>query len=135
MFRTPALKRYNWRVICLSLFYAAFLFGAVYGFSHKLVPGSLRFLIAVLPALPIIGIFVSLGRYLVEEQDEFLRMLTVRQILWASGFALSIATVWGFLENFGLVGHADGYWVAVTWFLGFGLGGAVNKLTHGVGSC
>ena len=32
----------------------------------------------------------------------------VRQTLWASGFALSVATVWGFLESFDLVGHVDG---------------------------
>ena len=62
----------------------------------------------LLPALPIIGIFAAIGRYLVEEQDEYVRMLMVRQTLWASGFALSVATIWGFLENFGLVGHVDG---------------------------
>ena len=53
MASTPALKRYNWRVICLSLFYAAFLLVAVYGFKHQLVPDALKYLIAILPALPI----------------------------------------------------------------------------------
>ena len=67
----------------------------------------------MLPALPIIGIFGAIGRYLVEEQDEYVRMLMVRQTLWASGFALSVATIWGFLESFDLVGHVDGYYVAI----------------------
>ena len=31
--RTAAWKRYNWRLIWLSLFYAAFLLLAVYGLS------------------------------------------------------------------------------------------------------
>jgi hypothetical protein len=131
MARSSAWKRYNVRVIWLSLLYCAFLLPAVYGFKHGLVPGWAAYPVAILPALPIIGIFGALGRYLVEEQDEYVRMLIVRQILWASGFTLSIATVWGFLDNFRLVGHADGYWLIAIWFLGLGLGGIVNRLTLG----
>jgi hypothetical protein len=96
-----------------------------------LVPGWAAYLVAILPALPIIGIFAALGRYLVEEQDEYVRMLMVRQMLWASGFALSLATVWGFLDNFQLVGHADGYWLVVAWFFGLGIGSIINRLTLG----
>lgn len=131
-----AQKRYNWRVIWLSLLYAAFLIGVVYAFKHRLLTGGVAYVAAVLPALPIIGIFAAMGRYLVEEQDEYIRTLMVRQTLWASGFALSIATVWGFLENFNLVEHVDAYSVAIVWFFGLGLGAFVNKLTLGTtGSC
>jgi hypothetical protein len=131
---SPANRRYNFRVVILSLFYAAFLLGAVYGFKHHLVTGPLAWVAAILPALPIIGIFAAIGLYLVEEQDEYLRMLMVRQTLWASGFALSIATIWGFLESFELVGHVESYYVAVLWFGGLGLGACANKLTIGRGS-
>jgi len=131
MVRSPAWKRYNWRVIWLSLLYGAFLLPAVYGFKHHLVPHSVAWLVAILPALPIIGVFVAIGRYLVEEQDEYVRMLMVRQTLWASGFALSVATVWGFLENFGLVGHVEAYYISVLWFFGLAIGAIVNKLTVG----
>ena len=88
---TPAWKRYNMRVVWLSLLYCVFLLPAVYGFKHRLVPHSVVYLVAILPALPIIGIFAAIGRYLVEEQDEYVRMLMVRQILWASG----LTTVYG----------------------------------------
>jgi hypothetical protein len=131
MSRNPAMHRYNWRVVWLSLLYAIFLIGSVYGFKHKLFAGPLAYLVALLPALPIIGIFGAMGRYLVEEQDEYVRMLMVRQTLWASGFALSVATVWGFLENFGLVQHVDAYSVAIVWFFGLGIGSLINKLTLG----
>ena len=133
--RTPAWKRYNRRVIFLSLAYAVLLILAVYGFKHQLVSGAAAYPVAILPALPIIGIFGAIGRYLVEEQDEYIRMLMVRQTLWASGFTLSVATIWGFLDNFKLVGHADGYWVAILWFFGLGIGGLVNKLTLGQAGC
>lgn len=136
MSRTPAWKRYNWRVVWLSLLYTAFLFAAVYGFNHQLLHGIAGYVAAILPALPIIGIFVAIGRYLVEEQDEYVRMLMVRQTLWASGFALSVATIWGFLESFDLVSHIDSYYIAVLWFGGLGLGAWINKLTLGsAGRC
>ena len=133
MIRTSAWKRYNWRVVWLSALYVIFLIGAVYGFKHQLVPGALKYFVAMLPALPIIGIFGAIGRYLIEEQDEYVRMLMVRQTLWASGFSLSIATVWGFLESFDLVSHVEVYWVSVLWFGGLGLGNFANRLTIGRG--
>jgi len=133
--RTPAWTRYNFRLIWLSLLYAIFLIGAVYGFKHQLVSGGAAYVVAILPALPIIGIFGAIGRYLVEEQDEYVRMLMVRQTLWASGFTLSLATIWGFLDNFQLVGHVDGYWVVIAWFFGLGIGGIVNKFTLGAAGC
>lgn len=135
MLRTPAWKRYNWRVLWLSLVYVLFLLSAVYGFKHRLFSGPLAYAVAILPALPIIGIIGAIGRYLVEERDEYVRMLMVRQTLWASGFSLSAATIWGFLESFGLIGRVDGYYVVIAWFLGLGVGGVVNKLTLGDGGC
>jgi hypothetical protein len=133
--RTQAWKRYNWRAIWLSLAYAVFLIAAVYGFKHQLVPAGLKYVVAILPAMPIIGLFLAMGRYLVEEQDEYVRMLMVRQTLWASGFALSAATVWGFLQNFDLLGPVDGYWIVVAWYFGLGIGSVANKLTVGDGGC
>lgn len=133
---SAAMKRYNWRMIWLSLAYAVFLIGAVYGFKHHLFEGPIAWIAAILPALPIIGIFAAMGRYLVEEQDEYIRMILVRQTLWASGFALSVATVWGFLENFDLVEHVDAYSVAIVWFFGLGIGSIVNRITLGAtGRC
>ncbi len=131
---TPAVRRYNRHVLVLSAAYAALLLGAVWLFKHRPPPGALGWLVAVLPALPIVGIFAAIGLYLVEESDEYLRMMMVRQTLWASGFSLSIATIWGFLESFDLVGHVPVYWVSVLWFGGLGLGALANKLTIGRGA-
>lgn len=131
MARSRAWKRYNIRMVWLSLAYVLFLLLATYGFKHELLNGIIAYIAAILPALPIIGVFAAMGRYLVEEQDEYLRMLLVRQSLWASAFALSIASIWGFLEAFDLAGHFDAYWVAVIWFFGLGVGSIMNKLTLG----
>lgn len=131
---SAANRRYNVRVIWLSALYGVFLIAAAYGFKNHLLSGPLAYGAAVLPALPIIGIFAAIGVYLAEEQDEYVRMLMVRQTLWASAFALSIATIWGFLESFDLVGHVESYYVAVLWFGGLGLGAFANKLMLGRGS-
>src|ERR1700761_6442583 len=134
MSKSIAQSNYNKRVMALSLAYAVALLGAVYAFKHHLLSGPVAYVAAILPALAIIGIFGAIGLYLVEEQDEYLRMLMVRQTLWASGFALSIATIWGFLESFELVQHVEAYYVAILWFGGLGLGACANKLTIGRGA-
>jgi hypothetical protein len=126
---SQAQKLYNRRVVLLSAAYALTLLGAVYVFKHQLVAGPLAWAIAVLPALSIVGIFAAIGLYLVEETDEYVRMMTTRQTLWASGFALSIATIWGFLESFELVHHVESYWVSILWFGGLGLGSLANRLS------
>lgn len=128
MGRGHAIRRYNRAVVVLSLAYVAFLFGAEIAIDRYGLAGPLAYPVAILPAVPIIGIFLAIGRYLVEEGDEYLRLLMVRQALVASGFALSIATAWGFLESFDLAGHFDAYWIAVIWFFGLGVGSCVNKI-------
>jgi len=133
--RTSAWTRYNWHVIWLSLLYGAILLPAVYGFKHSLIPLPLAYVVAVLPALPIVGLFLATGRYLVEEKDEYVRMLRVREMLWAMGFTLSCATIWGFLDNFGLVGHVDAYWIVALWYFGQAIGAIANRLTLGASSC
>ena len=132
---SPAQRRYNRAVLLCSFGYMSALFGAeIYFRDHPGSQGVTAYFAAIVPALLIIGIFVAIGRYLVEERDEYQRTLMVRQTLVASGLALSVATVWGFLESFGLAVHIDAYWVAVVWFGGLGLGACVNRLTIGRGA-
>ncbi len=126
-----AIKRYNRAVIILSLAYVAALFTAQIAIGRYGLAGAPAYLLAILPSLPIIAIFGAIGRYLIEESDEYVRLLTVRQTLIASGLALSVATAWGFLESFDLAPHFDAYWIAVIWFAGLGLGSCVNRLLCG----
>ena len=128
---SPARRRYNKSILLLSAGYALILVGVLTFFRTGPPAGVSAYLAAVLPALPIIGMFVALGRYLLDEADEYIRMLMVRQTLWASAIALSVATIWGFLENFGLVGHIEAYYIAVLWFGGLGVGSVLNKFTSG----
>ncbi len=126
--RNPAQRRYNRRVLGLSLAYAGALLGVSLVFRSSQPTGPLAFALALLPALPLVGVFIAMGRYLVEESDEYLRTITARQSLIASGFMLIVTTCWGFLQSFGQLPHADFYWAAILWFGGLGLGSCVNRL-------
>jgi len=135
MARNVAQRRYTRSVLLLSVAYMLILFGVVSFFRNGAPAGLSAYAAAILPGLPIVGIFVVMGRYLIEEQDEYLRMRVARQCLVATGFALSIATVWGFLENFGLAPRVDSYWAAILWFGGLGVGSLFNRITLGDGGC
>jgi hypothetical protein len=93
--------------------------------------GPLTWVLALIPGLAMVGIFYAYGMLIIEQKDEFLRMLILRQLIIATGIALSLATIWGFLEEFGLVEHIYPYYVAVAWIIGFAFGGLVNRITHG----
>ena len=129
----PAQKRYVRRVFVSMACYLLSLAIAMrfVGDGEGQITGPLAYLLALLPGFSIIGVFWAVGRLLVEEQDEFQRVLLVRQSLVATAFALSIATVWGFLEAVGLVPHVDAYFIAILWFAGLGVGSLVNWLTLG----
>jgi len=118
---TPAFRRYQQRVICASLIYAAALLGAVWLFKHHPPQGALGYAVAAAPAIPLVGIIVVMGLFLKEEDDEFQRALMVEQMLWSTGATLAAATIWGFLESFGLAPHLQAYWGAVAWFAMFGV--------------
>ena len=133
-YRSSAMRRYTIRLAISMSAYLITLALAVNIFEKGNASGLFAWLLAILPGLSVAGVFWAIGRLLVEEQDEFQRMLLVRQSLIASAFALSISTVWGFLENFGMVEHIDAFYIVVVWFIGFGIGRYINRYTLGEGS-
>lgn len=128
-YRSPAQRRYVLRIAAAMAAYLVTLSIALRFVGSGDVTGPFAYLLALLPGLSVAGIFWAVGRLLIEEQDEYLRMLLVRQTLVATGFTLSIATMWGFLENFRLAPHVDAFYIAVLWFAGLGLGSCYNMLT------
>lgn len=131
MGKGEAQRRYKKRLAVFS-----FLYLVVLGVMTFVLRGSdphpaVRTFLALLPGFAVVGIFWSIGRLIVEEEDEFLRMLVVRQSIIATGLALSAASIWGFLESADAVTHVDAYWWAVVWFLGLGVGAVANRLQYG----
>jgi hypothetical protein len=136
-YKSPAIRRYTIRLAVLMTFYLLFLLAASTAFRAGAVSGPAAYALAVLPALPVIGVFWAVMRLLVEEPDEFMRMLQVRQSLVATGFCLTVMTIWEFLQNFDLVPPGNGgFGAAFFWFMGLGVGALYNRLTVGTaGGC
>lgn len=131
-YKSPAIGRYLKRLAVLMTLYIITLFAAVRLFQMHAVSGVAAYVLAVIPALPIIGVFWAVMRLLVEEPDEYVRMLHVRQSLVATGFCLTVMTIWEFLQNFDLVRPGNGgFGAAFFWFMGLGFGALYNRLTLG----
>ncbi|MBU7579080.1 MAG: hypothetical protein KAF27_01215, partial [Porphyrobacter sp.] len=83
--------------------------------------GPLAVAIALLPTIPTFAMIWAMGRYLVEETDEYLRYRMVRAAIMSLGMVLAIGIFWGFLETFELVPHVWAWWVLPVWAVGLGL--------------
>jgi FtsH-binding integral membrane protein len=134
-FQNPAYRRYLARVAVAMTLYIISIFIAVRLVVHGGVGGPAAYALAVLPGLCIVAVFWAVARLIIEQEDEYQRMLLVRQTLVATGFSLSLASVWGFFEAFNLAPHIDAYYVAILWFAGLGVGALYNRLTIGDGGC
>ena len=87
------------------------MFGVAMFWVDRAKPaGTLLFVMALLPTLPVLGLIAVLGRYLVEEVDEFHRQLVVRCLLWGTAAVMTSVTFHCFLQLFGWKGS---WWPAV----------------------
>ena len=91
--------------------------------------------IALLPGLVVLGWVWNMGRLLVEMEDEYLRMLEVRKMLWASAITLSICGGWGLVELFAAVPRLPVFFVFPIWCGGLAVGQLINRFTIGDGDC
>jgi hypothetical protein len=118
---SPVMVRYNRRILAASFGYVLGLGIALALWNSYTLTGPLAFAIALLPTLPTFAMIWAMGRYLVEEKDEYLRYKMVRAALMSLGMVLAIGIFWGFLETFGLVPHVWAWWVLPVWACGLGL--------------
>jgi hypothetical protein len=117
----PAQRRYVIRMVVAAALCVLFSVVAAASFLLGHIQGVLAYLVAVLPAFPIMGALVGTGLYLAEEKDEFQRELLIQSLLGGIGATLSATTIWGFLEDFTHVPHLDLIWVYPIFWLFVGL--------------
>ena len=131
-YKSPATRRYIKRLTLLMALYMVAVFTAGWVFRHTAISGPAAWAMALAPALPIIGVFWAVMRLINEESDEFIRMLIVRQCLVATGFCLTVMTLWEWLQNYDLVAPGNaGFGAAFFWFIGLGVGALYNRVTMG----
>lgn len=115
-----AQRRYMWRFLPAMGVYSVAIIGSNLAAQAWQPQGALLFLVALAPALPLLAAIAAIGLYLAEETDEFIRSRNATAAIGALGLLLAIATVWGFLEEGGVVPHLP-LWAAFP-FWAFGLG-------------
>lgn len=122
------LKAYNRRMLLATFTYVPILLFSVWAKKALMPDGAVVWLLAVLPALPVIAMFWAIGRFIIEQSDEYLRAQMVRVSLIATATAMSVAMVWGFLEVWRLVPHVPAFMVPVVWFISLGLATIWDKV-------
>ena len=119
--KSAAALRYFVRFAVTMTLYVITLCVTVVAFVHWHPRGALAYLLALMPAIPCIGLLAVFGLYLAEEKDEFQRMLGVQSMLWGIGGTLSVTTVWGFLQSFTHIPHFQPIWTFVLFWFFFGI--------------
>ena len=133
--RNPAYRAYFRRMIISSLLYMAAVFAAASLLHHRAPVSLPTIMIALLPGLAVLFMIYAIGRLMIELDDEFLRMLVIRQALVATGITLAITSVWGMLETFTDLPRLEVFWVFPIWCMGLAAGATFNKITLGAGGC
>lgn len=116
-----AQRRYVSRMLVSAGFSILFSIGAKAAIRFGHLPHGVSYLIALLPAFPIIGALVVTGLYLAEENDEFQRQLLIESVLGGMGITLAGTTVWGYLEAMASVPHLDSIWIYPIFWLATGV--------------
>lgn len=124
---SAAGKRYRRRVLMAMSLYIVILISCMKLVKAVPMHAWALYLLAVLPALPVLAVLVILARYLQEESDEYLRMLTVRSLLVAAGALLATSVVNDFLRVIAHGGPLIPFVCFIVFFVSFGIAQAVQE--------
>ena len=131
---TKAGKRYRQRMLVTMSIYVVLVLGAALLVKHGHLQGWMLYACALAPAVPVILVLVQIGRYLQEESDEYVRAMTVRALLIATGALMGTIVVSDFLRSFAKVGNLPPFLCFMVFFLGFGIAQAVQGMQSRVGT-
>lgn len=119
----PAMRRYSDRLALNMIGYFIVFIGASEAYRRGWAAGPFGYVLALLPALPILRIFLLYARYFREETDEFQKAVVMTSLIWSGAATLCEATVWGFLETFGKAPHVWMWAAPVAFFAQLGITG------------
>ena len=126
-----AAHRYLLRMALTMAFYLITLMAAEHFIEDIGVTGLAAAFFAFLPGLSFAGVIWVFGGLIVEEKDEFHRLLYIRQGLIATGISFTLAAIWGFLETYNIVDPVAAFWWPTIWCFGLGIGAIFNKIKYG----
>ncbi|WP_157084774.1 hypothetical protein [Sphingomonas pituitosa] len=128
-----AQRRYMWRFLPAMGVYSVVIVGSGLASRWWHPEGFGLFALALAPALPLLAAIAAIGLYLVEEKDEYLRSRNAIAAIGGLGILLAFTTVWGFLEEGGVVGRFPLWGAFPLWAAGLGVCQGLVHLRDGSG--
>ena len=118
---TAAHRKYVIRTLAFMIPYMALCISMMASDAFDDVIGtSGAWLLAVVVSAPVIGqIWATLS--LMRDSDEFVRAVTAKQFIVASGLAMAVATFWGFGETFAEAPHIPAWMIYPLFWAAFGI--------------
>ena len=129
-FPTKASFRYQARLLPTMLVYVLFVFITQWAFHHSHPTGLMVYLLAILPAVPLVGSIAIVGLYIAEESDEFQRSILVQSMLWGFGVSLAIGSVWGSLEDFANAPHRSAFYAYLFFWIANGVSQPLLRMRY-----
>lgn len=119
------MRRYTYRLLGFMSGYMGALVVGLISVRHG-ASMPLRVSFALVTAMMICGVFWAIFRLLAECDDEYQRLLLVKQVLFATAGTLAIVTFWQFLAVFDVIREGP-EWVGALWLAMFGLAAPVAR--------
>ena len=118
--QTTANRRYVVRTMAFMSGYVAINVAAIFGAFDDIASPVAAWALALSVSAPVVGqIWATLS--LMRESDEFVRAVTAKQFILASGLAMAIASVWGFGESYADAYHIPAWIIYPLFWACFGL--------------
>ncbi len=113
---TPAYRKFVVRTLAFMVPYVAVNVAAIFGAFDEIYGKPAAWVLALAVAAPVVGqIWATLS--LIRESDEFVRALTAKQFIIASGLAMAVASIWGFGESYAGAFHLPAWLIyPLFWF-------------------
>jgi putative oxidoreductase len=117
---TPAERRYVVRTLAFMGGYVVVNVAAILGAFDEIIGTPAGWLLGLAVAAPVAGQIWATLRLIVES-DEFVRILTAKRFIVASGLAMAAFCGWGFVESYGGAPHVPGWMIYPLFWAFFGL--------------
>jgi len=105
---TSAHRRYVVRTMSFMGVYVAINVAAIFGAFDTIIGTPVAWALALAVSVPVGGqIWATLS--LMREADEYVRSLTAKQFILASGIAMALFCAWGFGESYADAPHAPAW--------------------------
>ena len=115
-----AEQRYIVRTLAFLSVYIALNVAAILGAFDGAIGTPAGWLLSLAVAVPVAGQIWATLRLMVES-DEFVRGLTAKRFILATGLAMAAFSGWGFAESYGGAPHAPGWMIYPLFWAFYGL--------------